>query len=270
MGMGTYCRFFPCAVAVVGIMLAVCAAPGGTELATPRFERGARIVCRGEFFGHLQGLATDGNAIYWSFTRKIVKTDFGGTILTQVKVPRHGGDPCWSDGKLYVPVCEGSFSRKLKPGEASKNFIHVFDAGLNFVARHLVPELEYGVGGIAAHGGHFFVVGGRPQNLPGNTVYEYDKNFKLVRRHEVAFDSRSGIQTINYVGGRWYFGCYGIGKSTIETDENFRVLRSVRLSTCVGMIPLADGLVLVGRVAAGKSRNRSRALARVVRFTAGK
>ena len=252
-----------CAAALLGVL-----APelSGAET-LPKLKYGTRIVCRGEYPGHLQGIAASGTAIYWVFTRIVVKTGFDGKVLAKARLPHHGGDPCWHAGKLYVPVCESGFNRKLKPGAVSRNSIHVFDADLKPLGKHPVPELEYGAGCIAARDGHFFVAGGRPKDMPGNIVYEYDENFKPVRRHEVAFDSLMGIQTINHADGKWYFGCYGTDKLTIETDENFRVLRRVRPNTSVGMIPLANGLVLVRRSTTGKVHNRHGAFARVMRFT---
>ena len=242
-------------------------AASGAEDAPPRLKYGSRVVCPGEYRGHLQGLATDGKSIYWVFSRDIVKTDFTGRVLAKRSMPHHSGDPCWHDGKLYVPVCGSGFNRKPKPGAVSKNRVCVFDAELKPLAEHPIPELEYGAGGMAVHDGRFFIVGGRPKELPGNTVYEYDAEFKLVRRHELEFDSLKGIQTINRAFGKWYFGCYGTNGLTVETDGEFRVLRRLRPGTAVGMIPLANGLVLAGRIVKGKVHNRSGGAARVVRFT---
>ena len=237
----------------------------GTPL---RLEYGTRIVCGGEYSGHLQGMATDGKAIYWVFSRDIVKTDLTGRVLAKAKLPHHGGGPCWHDGKLYIPLCGSGFNHRLKPGAVSKNHVFVFDAELKQIKRCPIPELEYGAGGIAVRDGHFFVVGGRLKGLPGNTVYEYDADFRLLRRHEVDFESDKGIQTIIFAFGNWYFGCYGTKGMAIETDENFRFTRKVRPNTAFGMIPLADGLVLTGRIVGSKTRNRSGGAARVMRFTA--
>jgi len=244
------------------------AASFGAEKVTPQLKYGTRIVCQGEYPGHLQGLVAGDGAIYWVFTRTIVKTDFSGRVLAKRAMPHHSGDPCWHGGKLYVPVCGGGFNRKPKPGDPSRNFVHVFDAGLKPLGKYPVPELEYGAGGIAVRDGHFFVVGGRPKGLSGNTVYEYDGDFKPVRRHELDFDSLKGIQTINFVSGKWYFGCYGTGGLTIETDENFRFTRKLRPNVATGMIPLPRGLVLIGRIVKGKVHKRSGGAARVMRFTA--
>ena len=240
----------------------------GAEEAPPRLKYGTRIVCGGEYPGHLQGMATGGGAIYWVFTRLVVKTDLTGRVLAKAKLPHHGGGPCWHDGKLYVPLCGSGFNRKLKPGAVSKNYVDVFDADLKQIKRYPIPELEYGAGGIAVRDGHFFVVGGRLKDQPGNTVYEYDGNFGLLRRHEVDFDSNKGIQTIGFAFGKWYFGCYGTKGMAIETDENFHFARKVRPNTAFGMIPLADGLVLIGQSVRNKTHNRSAAAARVMRFTA--
>ena len=263
--MGFLIRFFTRVCAAV-LLCVFATALSGAE-AELKLKYGTRIVCRGEFPGHLQGIAASGRAIYWVFTRTVVKTGLDGKILAKTTVPRHGGDPCWHEGKLYVPVCESGFNRKLKPGTESKNHIYVFDANLKLLDKHSIPELEYGAGAVAERDGHFFVAGGRPDGIPGNTVYEYDGNFKFVRAHEVAFDSLKGIQTIEFAFGKWYFGCYGTDQLTIEADENFRVLRKVRPNTSVGMIPLAGNLVLVGRNTTGKVHDRHGAFARVMRFT---
>ena len=260
-------RIFARLCAVLATLVAA-AELSGAESALSRFKYGSRIVCSGEYSGHLQGIATDGEAIYWSFTRELVKTDLRGRIIIRRRIPRHGGDPCWYAGKLYLPVCESGFNRRLAPGTVSRNHIYVFDADLRILAKHHIPEGEFGAGGIAARDGHFFVVGGRPKGMRGNTVYEYDGDFKLVRRHELAFDSYKGIQTINFAFGKWYFGCYGTDRMTIETDAEFRVTRRLRPGVAVGMIPLANGLILVAHITKGRVHSRSSGFAKAVRFTA--
>lgn len=238
-------------------VLPVCLA-AGVSAAVP--EPGGTIVCPGGYRGHLQGLATDGKAIYWVFTRNIVKTGFDGRLLAKCAAPGHSGDPCWKDGGLYVPVCRSGFNRELKPGTRSLNYIYVYDSDLKPVKKYRIPEVKYGAGCVAEHGGRFFVAGGRPEGVPGNTVYEYSPDFKLLGRREVAFDSLKGIQTINFAFGRWYFGCYGTGSRTVEADENFRVTRKLLPGSSVGMIALPDGKVLAGRVAEGGGYRRGGAV----------
>ena len=211
-------------------------------------KEGDRIDCPGVYSGHLQGIATDGTSIYWSFTGCVVRTDLAGRLLAKAKIPFHGGDPCWHAGKLYVPIGE-CFNAEAPRGKPAKNRVFVFDAGLKLVKKYRLPDFKYGAGGMAAHQGRFFIVGGRPAKLPGNTVYEYSPRFKLLRRHQLDFDSEAGIQTINFAFGKWYFGCYGTNGCAVVADEAFRVAGRVAPPLNVGMIPLAGKeLVLVGEV----------------------
>lgn len=224
------------------------AAASGAEKFFSDLKPGDRIVCGGVYEGHLQGVATDGRSIYWAFTKCVVRTAPDGKVLAKSAVKGHAGDPCWYNGRLYVPVAQGSFNRELKKGEASKNYIYEFTPKLKLVKIHHVPQVKYGVGCIAAHNGHFFVSGGRPNGKKGNTVYEYSAKFEFLRKHELGFDSVVGIQTIKRIAGKWYFGCYGTGGKTIVTDDDFRVSGRVRPLLAVGMIEAADGLVLEGEV----------------------
>ena len=235
------------AAVLAALLWCAAAASGGETPLLPRLAPGTRIVCPGEYEGHLQGIATDGKSIYWSFSCCVVRTDLKGRLLAKAKIPFHGGDPCWYRGHLYVPV-GSDFNRKRPKGQPSREWIYEFDSALKLVKKHHLTTFKYGAGGIAAHDGRFFVVGGRPAKKSGNTVWEYDAKFKLRRRHELKFDSEAGIQTINRAFGRWYLGCYGTDGCAIVADDGFKATGRVRPPLAVGMIPLADGLVLVGVV----------------------
>jgi hypothetical protein len=50
------------------------------------------VSCDGTYQHHLQGICVDGEAIYWSFTTTLVKTDLNGNLLKQVPVANHHGD----------------------------------------------------------------------------------------------------------------------------------------------------------------------------------
>lgn len=242
-----------------------CGRAAGESVVPPRLKEGARIVCPGVYAGHLQGIATDGESIYWSFSEYVVRTDLGGKLLAKAKIPFHGGDPCWYRGRLYVPIgCD--FNRERPRGRKSNEWIYEFDAGLKLVKKHRLRTFRYGAGGIAAHDGRFFVVGGRPPKLPGNTVWEYSASFTLLRRHHLDFDSEVGIQTINRAFGKWYFGCYGTNGCAVVADDEFKVAGRVRPPLAVGMIPLADGLVLVGVADFRKDGNSSTAHAVVMKL----
>jgi len=243
------------------------AAGDETPGAVARLKAGARINCPGEYPGHLQGMATDGNSIYWSFSNHVVRTDLKGKLLAKREVPSHSGDPCWENGRLYVPIGE-YFNAETPKGKTANNRVLVFDSDLKQVKKYRLPGFKYGAGGMAAYKGRFFVVGGRPEKMPGNTVYEYSPAFRLIRRHQLKFDSHIGIQTINRAFGRWYFGCYGIGNFAVVADDRFNITGRVRPQLSVGMIPLAEkDLVLIGMVKWNKDSRHSSACAVAMRLT---
>lgn len=221
--------------------------------------RGAlgEVACEGTYGGHLQGIAVDpaGN-IYWSFTVAIVKTDPDGEVLERVSAPSHQGDVTFHDGKLYCAVNLGRFNREA--GHAD-NWVYAFDAGdLSLVAKHRVPEVVHGAGGMAHHKGSFFVVGGLPEGYEENYVYEYDAEFRFVRRHVIRSGyTKLGIQTACYAHGFWWFGCYG--NTLLKTDESFRLVGKYDLDFGVGIVGLADGKLLRGKTSRQDGRWRGAA-----------
>ncbi len=61
------------------------------------------VVCEGQYEYHLQGVATNGvDAVYWSFTTVLVKTDLEGKVLARAEGPSHHGDLCYANGRIYV------------------------------------------------------------------------------------------------------------------------------------------------------------------------
>ena len=254
-------RRFSCVLAAALGLWSVSAAGDETPVAPLPLKEGDRIVCPGEYPGHLQGIATDGKSIYWVFSDSVVRTDTRGRLLAKRKIPFHGGDPCWHRERLYVPI-GSDFNRERPKGKKSNEWIYEFDSALKLVKKHHLTKFKYGAGGIAAHNGHFFVVGGRPPKMSGNTIWEYDSRFRLIRRHHAAFDSEMGIQTINRAFGKWYLGCYGPDGAAAVADDRFDVTGRVKPPLAVGMIPLAEeDLVLVGVVVWKKGRQSSSAYA---------
>ena len=161
--------------------------------------------------GHLQGMATDfENALFWSHTTQLVKTDLQGTVLKVIDVPTHHGDLDYYGGKIYVAVNFGKFNEE--PGEAD-SWVYVYEAqNLDLIAKYKVPELVHGAGGIAIHNKRAMIVGGLPYNgkYDRNYVYEYNLDFEFQKRHELATGyTHLGIQTACYFNNYWYFGCYG-------------------------------------------------------------
>ena len=181
---------------------------GKAELSLAADALPRKIVCAGSYGGHLQGVATDGHRLYWSFTTEVVSTDLCGRILaTTGRVPSHHGDLCVKDGIVYVAVNLGRFNQM----NAGCNEVRAYDAAtLAPRGTWPLPEMSYGAGGMTAVDGHFFVIGGLPTTLEENYVYEYDADFRFVRRHVLKTGfTLMGIQTAHYEDGRFLFGIYG-------------------------------------------------------------
>ena len=164
------------------------------------------IECEGVYNGHLQGVATDGKSIYWSFTHIVVRTDLSGKVLASVEAPRHQGDLCVKGNVVYVAVNRGRFNQE----NAAVSEVMSYDAS---TLRHLKTwklDMPHGAGGMTYVGDRFYVIGGLPATHERNYVYEYDEDFNLVRRHELATGfTLMGIQTAAFEDGRFLFGVYG-------------------------------------------------------------
>lgn len=204
-------------------------------------------TCEGMYPMHLQGICTnERDAIYWSWTDALVKTDLGGRVLKRIPAANHHGDLCFHDGKVYVAVNLGLFNQ---PAGQADSWVFVYDANtLEELARHPVPELVHGAGGMAYREGKFFVVGGLPEGVNENYVYEYDCNFTFQRRHVLASGyTLKGIQTIAFANGAWWFGCYGNPRVVLRADPNFQLTGRWEFDASLGIIGLPDGRFLIGQ-----------------------
>lgn len=191
------------------------------------------IQCEGLYPMHLQGISTDKkNNIFWSFTNELVRTDLNGKVLDRIKVLNHHGDLCYEGGKVYVAVNLGKFNEL--PGQED-SWVFVYDVrGLKELARYKVLQLVHGAGGISVFKGKFFLVGGLPKGFNENYIYEYDQYFTFTKRHLIASGyTYKGIQTAEFIGGKWWFGCYGNPK-LITTDENFKILDKNNFDASLG------------------------------------
>lgn len=204
-----------------------------------------KVICEGTYKHHLQGVCTDEKAIFWSFTTSLVKTDMEGKRLKQVPVANHHGDLCFHDGKLYVAVNLGKFNDS--EGNAD-SWVYVYDAeNLKELARHETQEVFHGAGGIGYRDGHFFVVGGLPEDVEKNYVYEYDGEFNFLKKHVIkSGHTHLGIQTATFAHDRWWFGCYGDPKILLVTDANFQMKGRYETDCSLGVEGLTGGRVLVG------------------------
>jgi hypothetical protein len=227
---------------------ALCIAASATAADSP--ARGGRFqpaICDGVYPRHLQGVCTDERgASFWSWTDAMVKTDLQGRILKQVPAADHHGDLCYHDGKVYVAVNLGRFNQP--PGSAD-SWVYVYDAGtLAELARHPVPEAVHGAGGIAHHDGKFIVVGGLPEGIEENYIYEYDAKFVFQKRHVLPTGyTRLGIQTAAYADDSWWFGCYGTPPVLLRTDGSFRLTGRWEFDAALGIVEIEKGRFLIGQ-----------------------
>ena len=206
------------------------------------------VACPGYYRHHLQGIATDGVDVFWSFTSALVKTTLDGRLLNKIPVATHHGDLCWHDGKVYVAVNLGRFNQE--PGQAC-NWIFVYDdTSFDFLEKYHVPEVVHGAGGMDWHDGAFQVIGGLPVGYQENYVYSYSPAFAFQKRHVIPSGyTKLGIQTACHAHDRWWFGCYGDPEVTLQTDNRFNLLAIHHVSTSVGIIGLPDGSFRTGRTA---------------------
>jgi hypothetical protein len=203
-----------------------------------------KVVCEGRYQRHLQGVCTDEISIFWSFTTTLVKTDMEGTLLKKLPVADHHGDLCLHDGKLYVAVNLGKFN---DPEGNADSWVYVYDAEtLTEIARHEIQEVFHGAGGIGYRDGHFFVVGGLPDAVQQNYVYEYDSDFKFLNRHIIkSGHTHLGIQTATFAHDRWWFGCYGDPKVILVTDADFQMQVRQAFDASLGIERLTGGRLLI-------------------------
>ncbi len=203
------------------------------------------VECGGKYPRHLQGVcrAPSGD-LYWSWTNAIARTDAEGNLLVRVEADNHQGDLCYHDGRVYVAVNLGKFNR---PAGEADSWVYVFDAEtLELLEKHAVPELVHGAGGMACDGERFIVVGGLPEGIEENYLYEYDLELRFVRRHVLPSGyTRLGIQTAAWAHGAWWFGCYG--RTLLRTDENFELDGAWTFDAALGLEEAPDGRFLVGR-----------------------
>jgi hypothetical protein len=213
--------------------------------------------CEGAYPRHLQGVCGNGrDALYWCWTDALVKTDPQGRILKKVPVANHHGDLCHHNGRVYVAVNLGKFNR---PPGAADSWVYVYDdETLAEVARHPVPELVHGAGGMAWQAGRFIVIGGLPPEIDENYLYEYDEDFKFIKRHVLASgNTRMGIQTAAFAEGSWWFGCYGSPPILLRCDTDFQLTGKWEFNASVGIVPLGNGQFLIAQNKVEKDKSNT-------------
>lgn len=219
----------------------------GSHCAAATIAKFGNVNCDGDYQHHLQGVCTnESNAVYWSFTTDLVKTDLRGRVLKSVAVVNHHGDLCFQNGKLYVAVNLGRFN---DPQGNADSWVYVYDADtLEFISKHAAQEVFHGAGGIGVMHKRFYVVGGLPDGVEENYVYEYDAEFRFQKKHTIKSGwTRLGIQSATYHDGAWWFGCYGSPKILLKTDAKFDMLGRYEFDCSLGIVGVAPGQLLVAK-----------------------
>ncbi|MBE6426531.1 MAG: hypothetical protein E7029_11220 [Planctomycetaceae bacterium] len=191
--------------------------------------------CEGEYPQHLQGFASDGESVFWSFTSVLVKTDLNGKRLQQIDVPSHHGDCCVVDGKLYVAT------HLNWPAEDRSAWIYIYDCrDLTLLEKINVPELDgAGLDGISFFDGHFYVCCGKDSEdvVPFNRVFKMTKDFQTVARLQVPGLTVYGIQAFSWGNGSFWLGTYG-KEGTIQCDADLKVVGKHKIDASVGVYEL--------------------------------
>jgi hypothetical protein len=205
------------------------------------------IRCEGSYFGHLQGVCSDGvSRLYWSYNTALVCTNEKGMILRKITVANHHGDLCCVNGRIYVAVNLGQFNQ---PEGKADSWIYEYEAStLEELARYPVPEAVHGAGGVEFDGERFLVVGGLPEGTNENYLYEYSSDWKFVKRHvlNTGYTSR-GIQTALFHDGKWIFGCYGDPNLVLIADRELRLIGRQEFDCALGLVGVDEGKVLAAR-----------------------
>ncbi len=151
--------------------------------------------------------------------------------------------PRWT---RYVATNLGKFN---KPEGEADSWVYVYDADtLAELAKHRVPEVVHGAGGMEWHNGKFFIVGGLPPDGKENYLYEYDESFRYLRRHVLASGyTLMGIQTIAYADGAWWFGCYGKPQVLLRANDKFQFLGKWEFNASVGLASIGGGRFLIAQ-----------------------
>ena len=247
------------ATTVLSMLPTASAADNGTK---------AEIRCEGEYPLHLQGVATDGKSIFWTFTSVLVKTDLKGRFVSRYEINRadgHMGDLCCHDGRVYVSMAMGD-----KGGCRVGDEVWEFDiASLLLLKRHPTPQTVWSNNGIEFYSDSFWVTSSAPKHCRYNMVFRYTPDFKFMRCQMIDSGwTNRGVQTIFLRNGEIFLGCYGSlddkmfphksctlvvdGNALADTEGPSKAPqlvpceRRVEIGTAEGMLEL-DGVLMAGR-----------------------
>ena len=171
------------------------------------------IICDGVYPYHLQGVATDGTNLFWSFTSVLVKTDKAGMVLAKDEIclgDGHMGDLCCKGGKVFVGMNMGRDGRGWKKDDE----VWQYDGeGMKREKAFPTPHTIWCNNGIEWFDGYFWLIGSIPKFSEYNIVFKYNPDFRFCGARLVASGwTNLGVQTICRYGDVVLFGCYGTPK----------------------------------------------------------
>ncbi len=209
------------------------------SIAIPFMAMAGSFLCESNGFpGHVQGITADKTGIYWSFYDTIVKTDFKGKTIGTISIPKHAGDLCAANGKIYVSVTY--YDKKMADDEGTTGWVYVYDSELKFIQKVAIPDTPR-PDGITFLDGKFYIAGddfGKEPH-PVNTISVYDGDFKFEKKVTVDIEvpTQYGAQTLNAVDGKILAGFYakrGMNSVFLEPKE-LKKVELYKTSVDVGM-----------------------------------
>ena len=214
----------------------------------PKLPPNVRNFAPGEFFpGHLQGIAADESGIYWSCYDRILKTGWDGKILASVRTPRHAGDCCLKDGKLYVSTT--FYDRKeIVEAKGIRAALYIFDCGtLRLEKRVLLPDIPF-PDGITWYGDELYLA---DQSVNKehflNQFFIYDRDLKFQRREviEVGVPTRFGAQALSVWNGKLlacFYAKRGRPSSYLLEPGTLKVVGTFPLGGSIGLAAVPESV----------------------------
>ena len=213
--------------------------------------------------GHIQGMCTDGKYIYLTQQSWIYKVDRQGKLVRKIKTPKHTGDVCFHDERIYAS------SIHYQGEHRGHGIIRVYDTDLNLLKEKMLEKC--GLDGITWLDGYLYVGGGahkptiphKPGEAPETKTPHFDNNLfkvdpdtlEIVERHVLNHGSKTcyGIQNATTDGKLLYFCYYVPGRNIpncIVYDKSMRVVRTLTFEAGKGS-DFGQGFDFVGAVPGG-------------------
>ena len=209
-----------------------------------------RNFAPGEFFpGHLQGISADESGIYWSCYDRVLKTGWDGKKLACVRTPRHAGDCCLKDGKLYVSTCFYD-QKEIVEAKGVRSALYIFDcATLRLEKRVLLPDIQF-PDGITWYGDELYMAdesGYRRGPSLLKQFFIYDRNLKFQRREiiELGVPTSFGAQSLSVWNGK-LLACFYVKRtdppSFLLEPGTLKVLGTFPLDGSVGLAAVPESV----------------------------